>query len=139
MSPKGSPEICPNVCRKLVDQFFYISDRLKRMINASGYKVWPAELEATLYKHPGIKEVAVISAPDKRRGETVKVVVVPTDQVKGKLSAEDIITWSRKHMAAYKIPRIVEFRDTLPRSGSGKIQWRTLQEAEWIDAGNETT
>ena len=113
------------------DGFFYIADRLKRMINASGYKVWPAELETTLYKHPDIKEVAVISAPDKRRGETVKVVVVLTDQTKGKMGAEDIIAWSREHMAAYKVPRIVEFSDALPRSGTGKIQWRTLQEAEW--------
>ena len=60
------------------DGFFYIADRLKRMINAAGYKVWPAELEATLYKHPDIKEVAIISSPDKRRGETVKAVVVPS-------------------------------------------------------------
>jgi fatty-acyl-CoA synthase len=117
------------------DGFFYISDRLKRMINASGYKVWPAELEATLYKNPDIKEVAVVSAPDKRRGETVKVVVVLADQAKGKINAEDIVAWSRKHMAAYKIPRIVEFSDALPRSGSGKIQWRTLQEAAWHNAG----
>lgn len=120
------------------DGFFYISDRLKRMINASGYKVWPAELEATLYKNPDIKEVAVVSAPDKRRGETVKVVVVLTDQAKGRISAEDIVAWSRKHMAAYKIPRIVEFSDALPRSGSGKIQWRTLQEAAWDNAEKDT-
>jgi fatty-acyl-CoA synthase len=119
------------------DGFFYISDRLKRMINASGYKVWPAELEATLHKHPGIKEVAIISAPDKRRGETVKAVVVATDQAKGKIGAEDIIAWSREHMAAYKVPRIVEFSDALPRSGSGKIQWRTLQDAEWKKSDND--
>jgi fatty-acyl-CoA synthase len=120
------------------DGFFYISDRLKRMINASGYKVWPAELEATLYKHPGIKEVAVISAPDSRRGETVKVVVVLKDEANGKTSAEDIVAWSRKHMAAYKVPRIVEFSEELPRSGSGKIQWRSLQAAAWKKAGNGT-
>jgi len=116
------------------DGFFYIADRLKRMINAAGYKVWPAELEATLYKHPQIKEVAIISAPDDRRGETVKAVVVPADQAKGKLTANDIIAWSREHMAAYKIPRIVQFVDALPRSGTGKIQWRTLQDKEWDNA-----
>ncbi len=121
------------------DGFFYISDRLKRMINASGYKVWPAELEATLYKHPDIKEVAVISAPDRRRGETVKVVVVLKEEANGKTSAEDIVAWSRKHMAAYKVPRIVEFSEGLPRSGSGKIQWRTLQEAAWKKALNGTS
>jgi fatty-acyl-CoA synthase len=69
------------------DGFFYIADRLKRMINAAGYKVWPAELEATLYKHPQIKEVAVISSPDERRGETVKAVVVPTDEARGRITA----------------------------------------------------
>ena len=120
------------------DGFFYIADRLKRMINAAGYKVWPAELEATLYKHPHIKEVAVISSPDERRGETVKAVIVPTEQAKGKVTADQIIAWSREHMAAYKIPRIVQFVDALPRSGTGKIQWRTLQDKEWANALNKT-
>ena len=120
------------------DGFFYIADRLKRMINAAGYKVWPAELEATLYKHPDIKEVAIISAPDQRRGETVKAVVVATDKAKGQLTAEDIIAWSREHMAAYKVPRIVQFVDALPRSGTGKIQWRALQEQEWKKPGGQT-
>jgi fatty-acyl-CoA synthase len=113
------------------DGYYYISDRLKRMINASGYKVWPAEVEATLYRHPDIKEVAVISAPDPRRGETVKAVVVLKDESAGKVSAEQIIEWARGHMAAYKVPRLIEFSDALPRSGTGKIQWRALQEKEW--------
>jgi fatty-acyl-CoA synthase len=117
------------------DGFYYIADRLKRMINAAGYKVWPAEVEATLYRHPDIKEVTVISSPDSRRGETVKAVVVLKDPAKGKVSAEDIIAWSRQHMAAYKVPRLVEFTDALPRSGTGKIQWRALQEAEWTEVG----
>jgi fatty-acyl-CoA synthase len=111
--------------------YYYIADRLKRMINASGFNVWPAELEATLYKHPDIKEVAVISAPDPRRGETVKAVIVFKEDRKGQVTAEDIMEWSRGHMAAYKVPRIVEFIDQLPRSGTGKIQWRALQEKEW--------
>jgi fatty-acyl-CoA synthase len=111
--------------------FFYMADRLKRMINASGYKVWPAELEATLYQHPDIKEAAIISAPDLRRGETVKAVVVLKDG--RQLSAEALIAWCREHMAAYKIPRTVVFTDALPRSGSGKIQWRQLQEAAWAE------
>ncbi len=114
--------------------FYYIADRLKRMINAAGYKVWPAEVEAALYKHPDIKEVAIISAPDARRGETVKAVVVLKDPAKGKTSGKEIISWSRKHMAAYKVPRSVEFADALPRSSTGKIQWRALQEAEWSGA-----
>lgn len=113
------------------DGFFYIADRLKRMINASGYKVWPAELEATLYKHPDIKEVAIVSAPDDRRGETVKAYVVLKEAARGKVQPDDIVAWSREHMAAYKVPRRVEFTDALPRSGTGKIQWRTLQDKEW--------
>ena len=113
------------------DGFFYIADRLKRMINAAGYKVWPAELEATLYKHPDIKEVAVVSVPDERRGETVKAYVVLQEAARGKVSGDDIIDWCREHMAAYKVPRLVEFIDALPRSGTGKIQWRALQEKEW--------
>ncbi len=116
------------------DGFFYIADRLKRMINASGYKVWPAEVEATLYKHPDIREVTIISAPDARRGETVKAVVVLRDGREADVSAESIIQWARGHMAAYKVPRLVEFVEALPRSGSGKIQWRLLQEREWEGA-----
>ncbi|MDG1162925.1 MAG: long-chain-fatty-acid--CoA ligase, partial [Burkholderiales bacterium] len=113
------------------DGFFYISDRIKRMINASGFKVWPAEVEATLYKHPAIKELAIISSPDLRRGETVKAMIVLKNAFQSNVSEEDIITWSREQMASYKIPRLVEFVKDLPRSGSGKIQWRLLQEAEW--------
>ena len=112
------------------DGFFYIADRLKRMINAAGYKVWPAELEATLYRHPDIKEVAIVSAPDQRRGETVKAYVVLKDGAR-EVRDEDIIAWCREHMAAYKVPRQVAFVDALPRSGTGKIQWRMLQEKEW--------
>jgi fatty-acyl-CoA synthase len=112
------------------DGFFYIADRLKRMINAAGFKVWPAELEATLYKHPGIREVAIVSAPDERRGETVKAYVVRKDGAE-QVTEEALIAWCREHMAAYKVPRRVEFLDALPRSGTGKIQWRTLQEREW--------
>jgi fatty-acyl-CoA synthase len=113
------------------DGYFYIADRLKRMINAAGYKVWPAEVEMTLYKHPDIQVVAVVSAPDARRGETVKAVIVLKPQSQGTVSADDIVRWARDHMAAYKVPRIVEFADALPRSGTGKIQWRILQETAW--------
>lgn len=114
------------------DGFFYIADRLKRMINASGYKVWPAELEATMYKHENIKEVAIVSAPDERRGETVKAYVVLKQPCA--TSAEDLIAWCRQHMAAYKVPRQVQFIEALPRSGVGKIQWRALQDEEWAAA-----
>jgi len=109
------------------DGYFFISDRLKRMINAAGYKVWPAEVEAAMYQHPAIKECCVIAAPDARRGETVKAVVVLKPGAAA--SAEEIIQWSRGRMAAYKAPRLVEFAEALPRTPSGKLMWRALQEA----------
>jgi fatty-acyl-CoA synthase len=111
--------------------FFFIADRLKRMINAAGFKVWPAELEMTLYKHPDIKEVAVVSAPDARRGETVKAFVVLKTESRGSITREHIVEWARQHMAAYKVPRLIEFVDAMPRSATGKIQWRVLQDREW--------
>ncbi len=110
--------------------YFFITDRLKRMINASGYKVWPAEVEALLYRHPAVQEACIIAARDAYRGETVKAVIVLRAQALGQTSAQDIIDWSREHMAAYKVPRIVEFIDALPKSGSGKVMWRLLQDRE---------
>jgi len=110
--------------------YFFMTDRLKRMINASGFKVWPAEVEALLYRHPAVQEACVIGARDSYRGETVKAVVVLREQAVGRTSAQDIIEWSHAQMAAYKAPRIVEFVDALPKSGSGKVMWRVLQDRE---------
>lgn len=116
--------------------YFFIVDRLKRMINASGYKVWPAEVEAILYGHPQIREACVIGTVDARRGESVKAVVVLNDGASGNVAQEDIIAWARERMAAYKLPRTIEFADNLPKSATGKIQWRQLQEAEMHKANN---
>jgi fatty-acyl-CoA synthase len=110
--------------------YFFMVDRLKRMINASGFKVWPAEVEALMYHHPAIHEVCVIAAPDAKRGETVKAIVVLKPGQHGTVSEQDIIDWAHTRMAAYKSPRIVQFVGSLPRSGTGKIQWRALQEQE---------
>ena len=112
------------------DGYFYMVDRLKRMINASGFKVWPAEVEALMYAHPAIQEVCVIAARDERRGETVKAVIVLRAAFDGKVSAQEIIDWSHGHMAAYKSPRQVSFVTSLPKSGTGKVQWRELQDRE---------
>jgi fatty-acyl-CoA synthase len=112
------------------DGYFFIVDRLKRMINASGYKVWPAEVEATMYSHPDVQEACVIGAVDPHRGETVKALVVLRTASRGRVSPEELIGWCRTHMAAYKIPRVIEFVDTLPKSATGKVQWRLLQERE---------
>ena len=113
------------------DGYFFITDRLKRMINASGYKVWPAEVEALLYAHPDIQEACVIGAPDGYRGETVKALVVPKEGARGRLGAKDVTDWARSRMAAFKVPRIVEFVDELPKTATGKILWRKLQEEEY--------
>jgi len=110
--------------------YFFFADRLKRMINAAGFKVWPAEVEAILYHHPAIQEACVISAQDERRGETVKAVIVLKPGAAGQVSAEQITEWARENMAAYKVPRIVQFVDSLPKSGAGKVMWRALQDAE---------
>ena len=110
--------------------YFFLTDRLKRMINASGFKVWPAEVEMLLYKHPAVQEACIIAARDAYRGETVKAVVVLRAEAKGKTTAQDIIDWARDHMAAYKVPKIVQFADSLPKSGSGKVMWRLLQDRE---------
>ncbi len=112
------------------DGYYFIVDRLKRMINASGYKVWPAEVESMMYAHPDIQEACIIAAQDSHRGETVKAVVVLKTASQGKVKEQDIIDWCKEKMAAYKYPRIVEFADVLPKTATGKVQWRLLQEKE---------
>ncbi len=113
--------------------YFFLVDRVKRMINASGFKVWPAEVESLLYGHPAVQEVCIISAPDERRGETAKAVIVLEAKHK-QTTAEDIFTWCQANMSAYKCPKLIEFVDALPKSPTGKIMWRALQEAEWAKA-----
>jgi fatty-acyl-CoA synthase len=112
------------------DGYFFMVDRLKRMINASGFKVWPSEVESLMYGHPAILEACVIGTQDAHRGETVKAVVVLRPEWRGRADAQSIIDWCRENMAAYKIPRIVEFVEALPKSGAGKIMWRELQDRE---------
>lgn len=110
--------------------YFFMVDRLKRMINASGFKVWPAEVEALMYQHPAIQEACVIGARDPKRGETVKAVIVLREAYRGKITEQEIVDWAHANMAAYKSPRIVQFVDALPKSSTGKLQWRELQEKE---------
>ena len=116
--------------RRDEEGYFFITDRLKRMINASGFKVWPSEVELLLFKCPIVQEACVIAAHDAYRGETVKAVVVPRAEARASATPQDVIAWAREHMAAYKVPRVVEFADSLPKSGSGKVMWRLLQEKE---------
>lgn len=106
--------------------FFYIVDRKKDMINVSGYKVWPREVEDTLYTHPAVREAAVIGVPDEYRGETVKAFVALKD---GNVATEeDIIAHCKENMAAYKYPRSVEFLDEVPKTATGKFLRRELRQ-----------
>jgi fatty-acyl-CoA synthase len=83
-----------------------------------------------MFRHPAIQEACVISARDPYRGETVKAFVVLRASHRGQVTEEQVIAWCRENMAVYKVPRIVQFAEALPKSGSGKVMWRALQEAE---------
>jgi long-chain acyl-CoA synthetase len=109
------------------DGWFYLVDRLKDQINASGFKVWPREVEDVLYEHPAVREAAVVGVPDSYRGETVKAVIsLKQDAV---VTADEIVEFCKSRMAAYKYPRIVEFVDDIPKNASGKILRRELRDA----------
>ncbi|TDG06312.1 long-chain fatty acid--CoA ligase [Paraburkholderia guartelaensis] len=105
--------------------WFYLVDRKKDMINAAGYKVWPREVEDVLYGHPAVREAAVVGVPDPYRGETVKAVV--SLRAGAVADAAELIAFCKARMAAYKYPRIVEFRDELPKTATGKILRRELR------------
>jgi len=108
--------------------YFFLVDRLKRMINVAGFKVWPAEVEAMLYAHPAIQEAVIIAGKDPRRGETVKAVVVLKPASRGTVDEAGLLRWAKDNMAAYKVPASFELADALPKSATGKILWRVLQE-----------
>lgn len=107
------------------DGWFYVVDRMKDMIIASGYKVWPREVEDVLYQHPAVREAAVIGVPDDYRGETVKafVSVRPGEEV----SEAELIAFCKERMAAYKYPRSIELVEELPKTVTGKILRRELR------------
>jgi long-chain acyl-CoA synthetase len=108
--------------------WFYLVDRKKDMINVSGYKVWPRDVEDALYGHEAVKEVAVVGVPDEYRGETVKAFVSLKE---GKsASDEELIAFCKERMAAYKYPRQIEFVEELPKTASGKVLRRELRDKE---------
>jgi len=107
--------------------YFFIVDRIKRMINRAGLKVWPAAVENTLYRHPGIEEVCVVRTPDVRVGEEVKALIVLRKEFVGRVTEAEIRSWSKERMAAYEYPRVIEFVTELPKSSTGKILWKALQ------------
>ncbi|MCM3737360.1 long-chain-fatty-acid--CoA ligase [Bacillus cytotoxicus] len=117
--------------------FFYVKDRKKDMIVASGFNVYPREVEEVLYEHEKVQEVVVLGIPDPYRGETVKAFVVVKDGVT--CSEEELNTFARKYLAAYKVPKVYEFRKELPKTTVGKILRRVLIEEESQKQDDEQT
>ncbi len=116
--------------------YFYIIDRKKDLIIDAGFKIYPREVEEVLYQHPGVQEAVAYGVPDSYRGEQVKVVIVAQPGVN--LTAEEIIEYCQPRLAAYKLPKIVEFRAELPKSMVGKVLRRLLREAEAGASSQET-
>lgn len=114
-----------DIAKRDADGYYYIVDRKKDMIIAGGYNVYPREVEEVLFECPFVKEAGVIGVPDPYRGETVKAFVVLKDGAKA--TPEEIIAFCRKRLAAYKVPRQVVFRDSLPKSSVGKYLRRELR------------
>lgn len=110
------------------DGWFYVVDRKKDLIVASGYKVWPRDVEDVIYQHPAVKETAVVGVPDPYRGETVKAFVALKEGMEGTVTPEEIIEFCKSRMAAYKYPREVEFVKEIPKTLTGKFLRRTLRQ-----------
>lgn len=110
------------------DGFFYIVDRKKDMIIAGGFNIYPREIEEVLFEHPAVREAVVAGVPDRYRGETVKAYIVLKEGAS--LTEEDVIAYCRSKLAAYKVPRLVEFRAELPKTAVGKVLRRFLREEE---------
>jgi len=112
------------------EDLLYFVDRVKDLIIASGYNLAPVEVENTIYEHPAVAEVAVVGIPHEYRGETVKAFIILKDEFKGKVDEQGIIDFCKNKLATFKVPRVVEFRDTLPKSAVGKILRRMLKEED---------
>ncbi len=112
------------------DGWFYVVDRKKDLINVSGFKVWPRDVEDVLYQHPAVREAAVIGVPDPYRGETVKAFVVLKDEWRDRVSPAELIDFCKSRMAAYKYPRVVEIAAEIPKTTTGKFLRRVLRDQE---------
>jgi fatty-acyl-CoA synthase len=112
--------------------YFFFVDRLKRMVNSGGMKVWPAEVEAALHAHPAVQEAVVIAVPDERMGEKARAILVL--KAGASVTEAEFIEWARGEMAHYKAPREVRFVESLPKGPTGKVAWRPLQEAARAEA-----
>lgn len=116
----------------LMDEDGYVKflGRTRELIKCSGFSVFPADVEDLLFKHPAVKEAAVIGVTDPYRGESVKAFIVPKDEYRGKITDKELLDWCRDNMAAYKRPKFIEFRNELPKSAAGKLLRRILVEEE---------
>jgi len=114
-----------DIAHRDADGYYFIVDRKKDMIIRGGFNVYPREIEEVLYAHPAVLEAAVIGVPHQSHGEEVKAVLALKPGQKA--TAEDIIAYTKEKLAAYKYPRIVEFRDSLPKTATGKILKRELR------------
>jgi long-chain acyl-CoA synthetase len=121
-----------DVAKRDQDGWFFVIDRVKDMINASGYKVWPRDVEDVLYQHPGVREACVVGVPDEYRGETVRAYVVLEQD--GAATPDELIAHCRKLMAVYKAPREVEIVGELPKTTSGKLLRRELRQVARSEA-----
>ncbi len=119
-----------DIARMDEDGYFYIVDRKKDIIKYKGYSLYPREIEEVLYKHECVKEAAVIGVPHPEYFEVPKAFIVLKEECKGKVTEEDIKAWAKKQLGEVKYPRIIEFRDDLPKTAVGKILRRVLREEE---------
>jgi long-chain acyl-CoA synthetase len=117
------------------DGYLFLCDRRRDMVISGGVNIYPSEIEDVLVRHPAVRDCAVFGIPDPEYGEALAAVIQPTPGTA--LSAEEIRDHLRKHLAAYKLPRVVEFRDELPREDTGKIFKRKLREPYWQQAGRQ--
>ncbi|WP_047150558.1 long-chain-fatty-acid--CoA ligase [Aneurinibacillus tyrosinisolvens] len=117
-----------DICSMDKDGYFYVVDRKKDMIIAGGFNIYPREIEEVLYEHPAIKEAAVAGVPDPYRGETIKAYIVVKEEEA--VTEEELNSYCRSKLAAFKVPRIYEFREDLPKTMVGKVLRRVLVEEE---------
>ena len=108
--------------------WFYVVDRKKDLINVSGFKVWPRDVEDVLYQHPAVREACVVGVPDDYRGETVKAYISLREDYEGEVSPDEFIEFCKQRMAAYKYPRIVEIMPEIPKTLTGKFLKRVLRD-----------
>ena len=109
------------------DGYFRIVDRKKDMIDVSGFKVWPREVEEILFEHPAVQEAAVVGIPDETSGEAVKAFVVLKKGSEGKVTAEELSNFCKQRIASFKAPKIVQFKTELPKTAVGKVLRRELR------------